>query len=105
MNNGMSIPAPIFPRLLVTLDPWGGGTNDAGIEYVTYDIYRPATATRGATLLASITLYADGTPALVWDRYTGDARPGDLKAIQAVRDVLARDYPDARANSYRLTIV
>ena len=101
----MSIPAPVFPRLTVTLDPHGGGINDAGVKYVTYDIARPATATRMATPLASITLYADGSPALVWDRYTGDARPGDLRAIQAVRDVLARDYPDARANSYRFATV
>lgn len=99
------ITAPAFPRLTVTHDPYGGGVSDAGVKYVTYDIARPATATRMATLLASITLYADGTPALIWDRYTGDARPGDLKAIQAVRDVLARDYPDARANSYRFTTV
>ena len=101
----MNIPAPAFPRLTVTHDPYGGGVNDAGVEYATYDISRPATATRMTTLLASITLYADGTPALVWDRYTGDCRAGDLKAIQAVRDVLARDYPDARANSYRYTTV
>lgn len=99
------LPAPAFPRLIVTHDPYGGGSNDAGVEYVTYDIARPGTEKRMATPLASITLYADGSPALVWDRYTGDHRPGDLKAIQAVRDVLARDYPDARANSYRFTTI
>lgn len=100
----MSIQPPNLPRLLVTLDPWGGGINDAGIEFATYDIARPATATRPVTPLASITLYADGSPALVWDHYSGDHRPGDLKAIQAVRDMLARDYPDARANSYRFAV-
>lgn len=101
-----NITAPIFPKLTVTEDCYGGGVNDEGVAYRTWDIFRPATATRIATPLASITIYDDPdiTP-LVWDRYAGDARKGDLNAIQLVRNVLASDYPTARANSFRFTTV
>lgn len=101
-----NITAPIFPKLLVTEDYYGGGVNDEGVAYRTWDIFRPATATRIPTLLASITIYdADDITPLVWDRYTGDARKGDLNAIQLVRNVLASDYPTARANSFRFTAI
>lgn len=101
-----AIATPVFPRLMVTIDPHGGGVTDEGVPYETFDIDRPATATRMPTRLASITVYADDSiQPIVWDRYTGDARPGDLRAIQAVRDTLRRDWPHARSNSYRYTVV
>lgn len=100
------ITAPKFPRLVVTYDEFGSGVNDEGTKYAAFLISRPATATRGETPLAEVTLYADDAISpLVWDRYSGDSRPGDLKAIQQVRDVLKRDYPTAQANSYRFTAV
>lgn len=100
--HGIAIPAPVVAGLTVTVDGFGGGVNDDGVPYATFDIKRPDTASRFGAMLASITVYADtDIPAIVWDRYTGDARAGDLTAIQRVRDMLARDYPTARSASYR----
>lgn len=105
MSTTAMIPAPAVRSLTVTRDEFGSGVNDDGMPYVTFDIARPARDGGFPRMLASITVYADPdmTP-LVWDRYTGDGRPGDLRAIQAVRDMLALDYPTARANSYRFTV-
>lgn len=101
-----NITAPIFPKLTVTEDHYGSGVTEDGVEYRTWDIYRPATRNTMHTRLASITLYAseDINP-VVLDHYLGDGRVGDQKAIQCVRNVLASDYPTAWANSYRFTAV
>jgi hypothetical protein len=98
------IPAPAIPGLTVTRDEFGSGVNDAGVPYATFDIARPARDGGYPRMLASLTVYADSTTPLVWDRYTGDGRKGDMTAVQRVRDMLARDYPTARANSWRFTI-
>ena len=99
----ITIPAPVIDRLTVTRDDFGGGVNDDGVPYETFTIARLRN-NGTAAMLADITIYAaDGIPALVWDRMT-DYSAANIRAAQRVRDYIAANHPDARANSYRFTV-
>lgn len=95
-----TIAAPDLPGFKVTTDPYGMGTNVAGIEYATFDIARRDTARRYGLRLATLTVYMDGL-ALIDDAVTGTVTPADIRAIAKLRDMLTELYPNARHSSYR----
>lgn len=97
----ISLPAPLPRGLVATRDEYGSGTADSGQTYVTFRISRPDTDSRFGATLADIVIYSGDTHALVWDRYTGDARQGDLSAIARLRDWIGAHLPDAQHAGYR----
>lgn len=94
------IDTPTIPSILVELDAFGGGVTETGVRYATFDLSRPR-RDKLPIRLASVTLYEEGAPGLVFDRSPSIPSAADQRAMGRIRDWISANMADAQHNSYR----